>query len=99
MTTALVAGWVGSTNLGDELVLSALVTKLRHHGDVLLRAVADRLQLAIGEPEMQMMLSRVRHAGTVFLGETSSVAYGATTSSLLNPRLSARSGTPKPRYW
>jgi histidinol dehydrogenase len=37
---------------------------------------AEHLQLAIGEPEMQMMLARVRHAGTVFLGETSSVAYG-----------------------
>jgi histidinol dehydrogenase len=37
---------------------------------------AEHLQLAIGEPEMKMMLARVRHAGTIFLGETSSVAYG-----------------------
>jgi histidinol dehydrogenase len=37
---------------------------------------AEHLQLAIGEPEMRMMLARIRNAGTVFLGETSSVAYG-----------------------
>ena len=36
----------------------------------------EHLQLAIGEPEMKLVLSRVRNAGTVFLGETSSVAYG-----------------------
>ena len=37
---------------------------------------AEHLQLAIGEPEMKMMLARTRNAGTIFLGETSSVAYG-----------------------
>jgi histidinol dehydrogenase len=37
---------------------------------------AEHLQLAIGEPEQKMVLGRLRNAGTVFLGETSSVAYG-----------------------
>jgi histidinol dehydrogenase len=37
---------------------------------------AEHLQLAIGEPEMRLVLSRLRNVGTVFLGETSSVAYG-----------------------
>ena len=37
---------------------------------------AEHLQLAIGAPEHRMMLARLRHTGTVFLGETSSVAYG-----------------------
>jgi histidinol dehydrogenase len=37
---------------------------------------AEHLQLAIGEPEQKMVLARLRNTGTVFLGETSSVAYG-----------------------
>jgi histidinol dehydrogenase len=37
---------------------------------------AEHLQLAIGTPEQKMVLARLRHTGTVFLGETSSVAYG-----------------------
>lgn len=37
---------------------------------------AEHLQLAIGEPEQQLVLSRLRNTGTVFLGETTSVAYG-----------------------
>jgi histidinol dehydrogenase len=37
---------------------------------------AEHLQLAIGAPEQKMVLARLRHTGTVFLGETSSVAYG-----------------------
>jgi histidinol dehydrogenase len=37
---------------------------------------AEHLLLAIGEPEQKMVLSRLRNTGTVFLGETSSVAYG-----------------------
>jgi histidinol dehydrogenase len=37
---------------------------------------AEHLLLAIGEPEQKMMLARLRNTGTVFLGETSSVAYG-----------------------
>jgi histidinol dehydrogenase len=36
----------------------------------------EHLQLAIGEPELPMALARTRNAGTVFLGDTSSVAYG-----------------------
>src|SRR5213594_2982087 len=32
MRSVLVAGWVGSTNLGDELVFSSLVRKLRARG-------------------------------------------------------------------
>jgi histidinol dehydrogenase len=36
----------------------------------------EHLLLVIGEPEMRMMLARIRNAGTIFLGETSSVAYG-----------------------
>lgn len=37
---------------------------------------AEHLQLAVGEPEQKLILARLRNAGTVFLGETSSVAYG-----------------------
>ncbi len=37
---------------------------------------AEHVQLAIGEPEMRMVLARIRSAGTIFLGETTSVAYG-----------------------
>ncbi len=37
---------------------------------------AEHLQLAIGEPEQMMVLARLRNTGTVFLGETTSVAYG-----------------------
>jgi len=37
---------------------------------------AEHLQLAIGAPEQKMVLARLRHTGTVFLGETNSVAYG-----------------------
>ena len=37
---------------------------------------AEHLQLAIGEPEQKLVLSRLRNTGTVFLGETTSVAYG-----------------------
>jgi histidinol dehydrogenase len=37
---------------------------------------AEHLQLAIAEPEMKIVLARLRNVGTVFLGETSSVAYG-----------------------
>jgi histidinol dehydrogenase len=37
---------------------------------------AEHVQLAIGAPEQKMVLARLRHAGTVFLGETSSVAFG-----------------------
>ena len=37
---------------------------------------AEHLQLAIGEPEQKLVLARLRNTGTVFLGETSSVAYG-----------------------
>ena len=67
-----------------EIVLAALAAR----GGVLVaqtydEAVAfsneyapEHLQLAIGEPELPMVLARVRNAGTVFLGETSSVAYG-----------------------
>ncbi|AHG88810.1 Histidinol dehydrogenase [Gemmatirosa kalamazoonensis] len=36
----------------------------------------EHLLLTIGEPEISMVLARLRNAGTVFLGETSSVAYG-----------------------
>lgn len=37
---------------------------------------AEHLQLAIGAPEQKLVLSRIRNTGTVFLGETTSVAYG-----------------------
>jgi histidinol dehydrogenase len=37
---------------------------------------AEHLQLAIGEPEQRLVLARLRNTGTVFLGETTSVAYG-----------------------
>jgi histidinol dehydrogenase len=37
---------------------------------------AEHLQLQIAEPEMAIVLARLRNVGTVFLGETSSVAYG-----------------------
>jgi histidinol dehydrogenase len=37
---------------------------------------AEHLLLVIGEPEMAMVLARLRNTGTIFLGETSSVAYG-----------------------
>ncbi|MGZ8379661.1 MAG: histidinol dehydrogenase [Gemmatirosa sp.] len=37
---------------------------------------AEHLLLAIGEPEQKMVLARLRNTGTIFLGETSSVAYG-----------------------
>ena len=37
---------------------------------------AEHLLLAIGEPEQKMVLARLRNAGTIFLGETSSVAFG-----------------------
>ncbi len=37
---------------------------------------AEHLLLAIGEPEQKLVLARLRNTGTVFVGETSSVAYG-----------------------
>ena len=40
------------------------------------RYAAEHLQLAVGEPERAAVLERVRNAGTVFLGESSSVAFG-----------------------
>jgi histidinol dehydrogenase len=40
------------------------------------RYAAEHLQLAVGEPECGAVLERLRNAGTVFLGEQSSVAFG-----------------------
>jgi histidinol dehydrogenase len=37
---------------------------------------AEHLQLAVAEPDAGAVLERLRNAGTVFVGETSSVAYG-----------------------
>jgi histidinol dehydrogenase len=37
---------------------------------------AEHLLLAIGEPEQKMVLARLRNTGTIFIGETSSVAFG-----------------------
>jgi histidinol dehydrogenase len=37
---------------------------------------AEHLQLAVAEPQQAAVLERLRNAGTVFVGETSSVAYG-----------------------
>jgi histidinol dehydrogenase len=37
---------------------------------------AEHLLLAVAEPQQSAVLERLRNAGTVFVGETSSVAYG-----------------------
>ena len=37
---------------------------------------AEHLQLAVAEPQQGAVLERLRNAGTVFVGETSSVSYG-----------------------
>ncbi len=103
--TAVVAGWIGSTNLGDELLALALAARLRSRGieplAVSTDTVGTRRELgleAVGHRRLREGWSAVRNASVLFLGGggllQDSTSHLNVPYHLARPWLAGRLGVP-----